>query len=221
MTMKLFTGVLASAVALALAGCSQTPPKASDQVAFQKAQEDQKAAEEESGEMALRPVASRKPAPDFKLKDANGATASLADYKDKVLLLNFWATWCVPCKAEIPWFQEFDKNFKDKGFAVLGVSLDEEGWNAVKPYVEERKIGYRMVIGSEEVSQLYGGIDSLPTTFLIDHDGNIAAIHTGLVSKATYQKEIESVMSEGSHAARTDTDARDYALFRTPVQRAE
>lgn len=218
---KLISGALASALVLGLAGCSQSKPPASDQVAFQEAQKKAQEETAEPGEMALKAAADRKAAPTFALKDANGATVTPGDYKGKVVLLNFWATWCVPCKAEIPWFQEFDKNFKDKGFAVLGVSLDEEGWNAVKPYVEERKIGYRMVIGSEEVSQRYGGIDSLPTTFLIDRDGKIAAIHTGLVSKATYQKEVESLLSEGPHASRTDSGSGQLAVLRTPVRRPE
>lgn len=216
MSPKLFAGT-AAALALILSGCSQSAPPPSGQVAFENAQKEIASEDEAS----LKPLDTRKPAPTFELKDANGAKVTLADYKGKVVLLNFWATWCVPCKAEIPWFQEFDKNFKDKGFAVLGVSLDEEGWNTVKPYVEERKITYRMVIGSEEVSTLYGGIESLPTTFMIDKDGKIAAIHTGLVSKATYQKQLESLLTEGFHAARPNTTAREYAFFRAPLQRAE
>ncbi len=73
----------------------------------------------------------RKPAADFSLKDENGATVRLADYKGKVVLLNFWATWCGPCGVEIPWFVEFEQTYKSKGFAVLGVSMDEDGWSAV------------------------------------------------------------------------------------------
>jgi cytochrome c biogenesis protein CcmG/thiol:disulfide interchange protein DsbE len=174
---------------IALAGCSSAP-------------------KEGPLEISIKPLAARQAAPNFSLKDANGATVTFpAEYKGKVVLLNFWATWCVPCKAEIPWFQEFEAKFKDRGFAVLGVSLDEEGWGVVKPYVAERKINYRMVIGSEEVSTIYGGIDSLPTTFMIDKEGKIAAIHTGLVSKATYQKEIEDLLDAktvGSIAAPAD-----------------
>jgi len=192
---KLYLSVLTGAL-LALAGCSSAPV-------------------EEPLEVNIKPLAQRQMAPKFELKDANGATVTPAEYKGKVVLLNFWATWCVPCKAEIPWFQEFDKKFKDRGFAVLGVSLDEEGWNVVKPYVEDRKIAYRMVIGSEEVSTLYGGIDSLPTTFMIDKEGKIAAVHTGLVSKATYQKEIEDLLN-GSKivGSNSDVGANQFAMFR-------
>ncbi len=77
-----------------------------------------------------------KPAPDFALKDRDGATVHLSDYKGKVVMLDFWATWCGPCKIEIPWFMEFEQQYKDKGFAVLGVSMDEGGWDDVKPYIE-------------------------------------------------------------------------------------
>jgi cytochrome c biogenesis protein CcmG/thiol:disulfide interchange protein DsbE len=158
-------------------------------------------ASEELLEVKLKPLAERQQAPSFELKDSNGTVVTLAEYKDRVVLLNFWATWCVPCKEELPWFQEFNSKFKDQGFAVLGVSLDEEGWNVVKPYTDERKLTYRMVMGSEQVSTLYGGIDSLPTTFLIDRAGKIAAIHTGLVSKATYEKEIQDILKGATHAS--------------------
>ena len=175
--------------------------------------------EQEPLEDRIKPLAERQSAPTFELKDATGAKATLADYKDKVVLLNFWATWCVPCRAEIPWFQEFDKKYKDQGFAVLGVSMDEDGWGIVKPYVEERKITYRIVIGDEHVSTMYGGIDALPTTFLIDREGKIAAIHTGLVSKATYEKEIRDLVGAknvGSNRTNVTTGSvTELALLRT------
>ncbi len=141
----------------------------------------------------------RKKAPDFTLKDSNGKTVNLADYKGKVVLLNFWATWCGPCKIEIPWFIDFEQKYKDKGFAVVGVSMDEDGWNAVKPYLSESHINYRVLLGNDSVGTLYGGVDSLPTTFVIDQDGRIAATHIGLVSKSDYQTEIVQLL-EGKRA---------------------
>ncbi len=132
----------------------------------------------------------RKLAPDFTLKDANGATVKLSDYRGKVVLLNFWATWCGPCKIEIPWFIDFEQQYKDRGFAVLGVSMDDDGWQAVKPYIAARKINYRVMVGNDQVAQLYGGVDALPNTFLIDRDGRVAQHHEGLVSKFEYQNEI-------------------------------
>ena len=159
-----FRGLLSAAVVCVfLTGCSKAP-----QLAI--------AASGKPG----RADNGRKQAPDFALKDANGATVHLSDYKGKVVLLDFWATWCGPCKVEIPWFMEFEQQFKDRGFAVLGVSMDEGGWTEVKPYIEKQKINYRILLGNDQVGDAYGGVDSLPTTFLIDRDGWIAAKHEGI-----------------------------------------
>jgi peroxiredoxin len=136
-----------------------------------------------------------KPAAEFTLKDANGTSVKLSDYRGKVVLLNFWATWCGPCTLEIPWFIQFEQQYKDKGFAVLGVSMDEEGWAAVKPYVSEHKMNYRVLLGNDSVSQLYGGVESLPTTFMIDREGNVAfPPHIGLINKSEYVSEIQTLL---------------------------
>ena len=86
---------------------------------------------------SVKPDKDRRPAPDFALKDADGKIVHLSDYKGKVVLLDFWATWCGPCKIEIPWFMEMQRKNKDKGFEVLGVAMDDEGWEVVKPFVAE------------------------------------------------------------------------------------
>jgi len=143
----------------------------------------------------LKSDASRKAAPEFSLKDSNGRTVTLADYKGKVVLLNFWATWCGPCKIEIPWFIDFEQKYKDRGFAVLGVAMDEEGWDIVKPYVERSKMNYRVLLGTDSVAQMYGGVDALPTTFIVDPDGKIAATHVGLVSKSDYENGILELLN--------------------------
>lgn len=145
---------------------------------------------------AVKAAKDRKAAPGFSLKDATGKPVKLSDLKGKVVLLNFWATWCGPCKIEIPWFIEFEQKYKDRGFAVLGVSMDEDGWKDVKPYVELKKINYRVVVGDDTTASLYGGVESLPTTFVVDRDGKIAAIHVGLVSKSDYQNDIEQVLGK-------------------------
>ena len=147
---------------------------------------------------AVKKEKDRRPAPDFTLKDAMGKPVKLSDYKGKVVLLNFWATWCGPCKLEIPWFVEFEQTYKDSGFAVLGVSMDEEGWEVVKPYVEKAKINYRMVIGDDMTAQKYGGVDSLPTSFLIDREGRTAAVHIGLVSKKVYLDDITQLLGKAA-----------------------
>ena len=144
---------------------------------------------------AVKPVSARKMAASFSLKDADGKPLVLADYKGKVVLLNFWATWCGPCKIEIPWFIDFEKTYRDKGFAVIGVSMDDDGWAVVKPHIAKTGINYRMTIGDEQTALKYGGVDSLPTTFLIDREGRVAAVHIGLVSKGDYVKDIEQLLS--------------------------
>jgi peroxiredoxin len=144
----------------------------------------------------VKPDKERKQAPDFTLKDANGHTVRLSDYRGKVVLLDFWATWCGPCKIEIPWFQEFERQYKDKGFAVIGVAMDEEGWNVVKPFAQHMSINYRVVVGDDAIGDLYanGGIDALPTTFLIDRSGRIASIHVGLSSKSDFEDDIQELL---------------------------
>jgi peroxiredoxin len=141
-------------------------------------------------------AADRKAAPNFTLADAKGTLVKLSDYKGKVGLLNFWATWCGPCKIEIPWFIEFEKTYKDRGFATLGVSMDEDGWKTVKSFVAQKSMNYLVMVGNDHVAELYGGIDSLPATFLIDREGKIAATHLGLAGKREYEAEILKLIAK-------------------------
>ena len=153
----------------------------------------------------LKSEGQRKQAPNFSLKDADGNAVNLSDYRGKVVLVNFWATWCGPCEAEIPWFIEFEKKYKDQGFAVLGVSMDDDGWKSVRPYVASHKINYRVMIGSELVSQQFGEIESLPTSFVLDRAGRIASNHIGLVDKVDYQNEIVKLLEDPRNSAVRDT----------------
>ena len=143
---------------------------------------------------SVKPDKERKDAPEFTLKDADGKLVHLSDYKGKVVLLDFWATWCGPCRIEIPWFTEMQKKNKDRGFEVLGVSMDDEGWEVVKPFLADLKVNYRVVIGNDITAQLYGGVDALPTTFLIDRGGKIAAVHVGLASKKDLEDGVEQLL---------------------------
>jgi cytochrome c biogenesis protein CcmG/thiol:disulfide interchange protein DsbE len=137
----------------------------------------------------------RKEAPDFALKDADGKLVHLSDYRGKVVILDFWATWCGPCKIEIPWFMEMQRKDKDRGFEVVGVAMDDEGWEAVKPFAQKLGINYRLVMGNDQTAQMYGGVDALPTTFIIDRAGKIAAVHVGLASKKDFEDGVEALLN--------------------------
>ena len=157
----------------------------------------------------------RKHAPDFALKDANGKLVHLADYRGKVVLLDFWATWCGPCVIEIPWFTEFQRKYKDRGFEVLGVSMDDDGWKAITPFVARRKINYRVVLGDDRTGDQYGGLEALPTTFVIDRNGRIASVHVGLAGKKDFADAIEKLLEDpavpaGDNSIRSDGSNADY-----------
>ncbi|HEV2202710.1 MAG TPA: TlpA disulfide reductase family protein [Bryobacteraceae bacterium] len=145
---------------------------------------------------AVKAAKERKPAADFTLPDADGASVHLATLKGRVVLLNFWATWCGPCKAEMPWFSEFQNMYKDRGLMVVGVSMDDDGWTSVKPYLAKQKLAYRMVIGNDKLSHDFGTVESLPATFMIDRQGRIAAEHNGLVGRMDYEKDILQLLGE-------------------------
>lgn len=149
-----------------------------------------------SSESAAEAVSSGETArlPDFNLKDINGKAFTKADIEGRVVLLNFWATWCGPCKIEMPWFIDFQRKYKDKGFIVLAVSLDEEGWEVIRPFAEELKPNFPILLGDDAMTEEFGGIVALPTTFIIDKKSEIVARHTGLVSKSVYEDEIERLL---------------------------
>jgi len=157
---------------------------------------------------SVKPDKDRRPAPEFALKDADGKVVHLSDYKGKVVLLDFWATWCGPCKIEIPWFMEMQRKNKDKGFEVLGVAMDDEGWEVVKPFVTKMAVNYRMMIGNDVTAQAYGGVDALPTTFLIDRTGKVAAVHVGLTSKRDFEDGIEQLLPTSAPVTSGDAPVR-------------
>jgi peroxiredoxin len=150
--------------------------------------------EELPSKPVVKSTSTRKTAPEFSLKDSTGKVVHLADYKGKVVLLDFWATWCGPCKIEIPWFIEFQRKYKVRGFEVLGVSMDEDGWKAIQPFATQAAINYRIILGDDKTGDQYGGIEALPTTFVIDREGKIASVHVGLSGRKEFQDAIESLL---------------------------
>ena len=145
----------------------------------------------------LTAASSRKAAPDFTLSDSKGTSVKLSAYKGRVVLLDFWATWCGGCKVEIPWYMEFQSKYKDSGLSVIGVSMDEDGWKSVKPFLEKSPMNYSVVGGNPDLAKLYG-VDSMPMTLLIGRDGKIAASHVGMVDKDAFEGEIQILLKESA-----------------------
>lgn len=134
------------------------------------------------------------PAPNFKLKTQNGKTIELAKLKGKVVAVNFWATWCGPCRKEIPGMMEVYKQYKDKGLEIVGVSLDEDGWNDVNPYLQKTPITYPIVIGDQTLAAAYQMGNAIPVTYIIDKKGNIAKKHVGYMSKPDFEAAVKSAL---------------------------
>ena len=143
----------------------------------------------------LKPENVRKTAPEILLKDVNDKDVRLSDLKGKVVLVNFWATWCEGCQVEIPWFVEFEKKYESRGLAAIGVSMDDDGWKSVRPWLKEKKVNYPIVIGSENLGKKYG-LNAMPLTVLVDRNGKIADVHSGLVDKAATEKKIAALLAE-------------------------
>ncbi len=143
-----------------------------------------------------RPVQFPKRAHDFALNDSEGARIRLSDYKGKVVLLNFWATWCHGCVLEIPWFIEFQERYKDNGLAVIGVSIDDN-WKPVKAFIEEKKVNYPIVIDNEGLRKPYE-LNTMPMTLLIDRSGEIAASYIGVVDKDACESKLRTLLGEKS-----------------------
>jgi peroxiredoxin len=143
----------------------------------------------------LKPAEQRKAAPELGLQDIVGKQANLSDYRGKVVVVDFWATWCHGCLQEMPWFADFQRKYGDKGLTVIGVSLDVEGWKVVKPFVEKAAVPYRIVLGNDASAQAYG-IGNMPDTFLIDQEGRIAAAYVGMVDKNGLEKNIQKLLAQ-------------------------
>jgi cytochrome c biogenesis protein CcmG/thiol:disulfide interchange protein DsbE len=134
-------------------------------------------------------------APDFALQDRNGKRVRLSDYAGKVIALDFWATWCSSCKLDINWLNELQRQNADRGFAVIGIAMDHEGWRAVEPFLTKVRVNYLVLLGNQHTSELYGGVDVLPMVFLIDRTGRIADVHTGIINRRAFEQSMERLLS--------------------------
>jgi cytochrome c biogenesis protein CcmG, thiol:disulfide interchange protein DsbE len=135
------------------------------------------------------------PAPGFSLQDLEGQPLDLADYRGKVVLLDFWATWCAPCRDEIPHFVQLQDKYGGQGLQVIGISMDD-GPQPVREFYRQFKMNYPVALGTEKVADSYGGVLGLPVTFVIDRNGRMAAKYTGAVEMAVVEQEIQSLLRE-------------------------
>ena len=152
---------------------------------------------------ASAPAAAPSDAPSIALKNLDGKDVTLQQYKGDVVLVNFWATWCAPCKVEIPWMIEFQQKYSPRGFTVLGVSMDEDGKKAIEPFLEKERfdvggqklaMSYPILLGNDSVAEKFGGILGLPTSMLYTRDGKKIRTIVGLVNHDDISKAIESLL---------------------------
>jgi peroxiredoxin len=140
-----------------------------------------------------RPGAVDSPAPEFSLQDLDGKPLALANYQGKVVLLNFWATWCTPCRGEIPQFVEFQNTLGSQGLQLIGISMDDDA-KPVHEFYQQFKMNYPVAIGNANLAESYGGVLGLPVTFLIGRDGRIAAKYVGATDLTALQQKIQSLL---------------------------
>jgi len=151
-----------------------------------------------------------KPAPDFTLENLKGDKVSLSSFKGKPLLINFWATWCGPCKIETPWLVELQNEYASQGFQIVGISTegddlkpnDKDGWahdkEAIAKFVKEYHLQYPVLINGDSLSTEYGGLDAMPTSVYVDRNGKVVAVQLGITSKDDMVANIKKALGSAS-----------------------
>ena len=141
----------------------------------------------------LIPVAQRKAVPNYALTDSDGKTFTLANTKGKVVILNFWATWCGGCKFELPYFVGYDQKYRLQGLTTLGISMDDGGFPAVKPFWMQKHMPYPTVVGNEALANSLG-LKGMPFTLLIDRQGRVAVAHAGVLDRKDFDQHIQQLL---------------------------
>jgi thiol-disulfide isomerase/thioredoxin len=136
-------------------------------------------------------------APDFELEGLDGKNVKLSSLRGKAVLLNFWATYCGPCKIEMPWFVEMQKEFGPQGFQIVGVAMDDASTEDIAKFAKDMSVNYPILMGKESVGASYGGVTVLPTTFFLDRDGKVIAREFGLQSRSVFVDHIKQALGQG------------------------
>jgi len=140
------------------------------------------------------------PAPDFTLQSLDGQTMRLSDFRGKAVLLNFWATWCAPCKIEMPWFVELQKQYAAQGLQIIGVAMDDASTKDIADFAKEMGVNYPVLLGKEAVGDAYGGVQFLPENFYIDRNGKIVSRAFGLKGRGEIEDEIKKIIASNAVA---------------------
>jgi cytochrome c biogenesis protein CcmG/thiol:disulfide interchange protein DsbE len=138
------------------------------------------------------------PAPDFQLPSLDGTKVKLSDFRGKAVLLNFWATWCPPCKVEMPWFADLQKQYGKDGLVILGVAMDDSEPDKIAQFASEMGVNYPILLGTDQVSDDYGNVQYLPTTFYISRDGTIVDKMTGLLDRKDIEEAVKKTLNTTS-----------------------
>lgn len=180
--------LLGGAVILLAAGCN--PDKKEPPVPKVGSKETAKVVD-------LGPLPKLGAAPVWELKDLDGKAVTSEQLKGKVVVVDFWATWCAPCRMEIPGYIEMQKKYGKDGLMIVGVSLDQAGPEVVKAFVDKFQVNYTVVMGDDAIAQVFGGIEAMPTTFLIDRSGQIRDRKLGAEESETYEQKVLAVLKHG------------------------
>jgi peroxiredoxin len=134
-------------------------------------------------------------APDFELTSLDGKRVKLSDYRGKAVLLNFWATWCSPCKVEMPWFVDLQKKYGNDGLVVVGIAMDDTETDKIAQFASEMGVNYPVLLGTDKVSEQYGNVEYLPTSFYINRQGRIVGKGTGLLGRGEVEENVQKALA--------------------------
>jgi peroxiredoxin len=156
-------------------------------------------------------------APEFELKDLQGKSVRLSDYQGKVVLLNFWATWCPPCKQEMPWFVDLQQRYGSQGLQVIGIAMDDGDQKTIGSFAQQLGVNYPVLLGKESVAEAYGNVQFLPDTFYIGRDGKILRHVQGLIDRKSIEEQVKGALSLPAPSTRSTElrpGKRNYGAYR-------